>query len=262
MRTSMMFLALLLGGGVACAQTPQPSANQVAISEVQTETSYSSAATAPQVVAEMPLEIHWYRNSAEKKADFLQTYWLARRQIEVLSKGHEKGSWAVSLDADETVLDNSQFQVEMVQKGQRFNIDIWNEWCRREEATAQPGAVEFTKYVKELGGRVIIVTNRGVEVQAETERNLTQIGVPYDLVLCKDETGDKVPRYQSIVEGTASEDLPPLNILMWVGDNIEDFPHMEQSLRHEDAEEFDDFGTRFIVLPNPMYGSWLGNEKN
>ena len=47
--------------------------------------------------------------------------------------------------------------------------------------------------------------------------------------------------------------------MAFVGDNIQDFPGLSQAIRKQGDEAFADFGARFFVLPNPMYGSW---EKN
>jgi len=41
-----------------------------------------------------------------------------------------------------------------------------------------------------------------------------------------------------------------------VGDNILDFPALSQAIRPKGESAFTDFGTRFFMLPNPMYGSW------
>ena len=43
------------------------------------------------------------------------------------------------------------------------------------------------------------------------------------------------------------------------GKTIEDFPGGSQQLRDADPEDPVDFGVRFFVLPNPMYGSWEEN---
>ena len=48
---------------------------------------------------------------------------------------------------------------------------------------------------------------------------------------------------------------------MWVGDNIHDFPGMEQEHRH-DPRAFEDFGARFVIVPNPMSGSWVSNPQD
>ena len=46
---------------------------------------------------------------------------------------------------------------------------------------------------------------------------------------------------------------------MWLGDNIHDFPGLDQELRFASPEELAEFGDRFFILPNPLYGSWRGN---
>ncbi len=60
-------------------------------------------------------------------------------------------------------------------------------------------------------------------------------------------------------DGTALAGLPPLEIVAWVGDNIHDFPGGSQELRGADPRSLADFGVRFFLPPNPMYGSWQGN---
>ena len=39
-------------------------------------------------------------------------------------------------------------------------------------------------------------------------------------------------------------------------DNIMDFPDTTQSIRAKGESAFTEFGARWFVLPNPMYGSW------
>jgi predicted secreted acid phosphatase len=46
------------------------------------------------------------------------------------------------------------------------------------------------------------------------------------------------------------------------GDNILDFPGLNQAVRLGDESAFADFGSRFVVVPNPMYGSWVGKPRN
>src|SRR5690606_21342070 len=56
--------------------------------------------------------VHWYRNSAELKAIFEQTFEVAARELRARSTGMAPGTWAVILDVDETLLDNSGYVVE------------------------------------------------------------------------------------------------------------------------------------------------------
>jgi predicted secreted acid phosphatase len=62
-----------------------------------------------------------------------------------------------------------------------------------------------------------------------------------------------------VQQGTADADLPPLEVLMWVGDNIQDFPGLGQNLRMMAGPSYGRFGERYFLLPNPMYGSWESN---
>ena len=46
--------------------------------------------------------------------------------------------------------------------------------------------------------------------------------------------------------------VAPLDVLIWIGDNIQDFPNLSQS----GPGDFAPFGIHYFTLPNPMYGSW------
>ncbi len=215
--------------------------------------------------------IHWSRSSAEHRAIYEQTYRLAGERIAMISEGLKPGTWAVSLDADETLIDNSLYQVEIAARGESFAPESWNAWIERRSAPAMPGAVEFTQLVKSLGGTVGVVTNRRHYQCAPTADNLNEVGIAWDVVLCRIEDGEKEPRFDALRDGTAGDWLDvqfkdeaisePLTILMWIGDNIGDFPGTDQGIRQSKTVP-DDFGRRFFVLPNPMYGSWESNPKN
>ncbi len=201
--------------------------------------------------------IQWTVTSPEHTAAFEQAYRLAAASLRELVAGREPGSWAVVLDADETVLNNAQYEVERVHAGAPFETEGWHAWCRRVEATALPGAVEYLDLIHQLGGRIAIVTNRRLEVHEVTAENLRKIGAPFDVLLTRTDEGDKAPRWRQVEEGTAAPDLGPLEIVQWVGDNIHDFPVVDAGMG---ALDLSPFGRRFIILPNPMYGSWQDND--
>ena len=214
----------------------------------------------PVVADSQPLALRWYRTSAEQRGLFLQTYHLATHELERRVHATKPGNWAVILDADETVLDNSQYQ--LMSGGRGYTEDSWTEWVRMIAATALPGSVDFTKSVHALGGKVVIVTNRNQAVCPETIDNLRNVGIVADEVLCQPAgaTGDKNPRFEAVQQGTAPSVLPPLDVLMWFGDNIQDFPHLTQRLRGERSVEYAAFGRIYFLLPNPLYGSWSKNK--
>lgn len=213
----------------------------------------------PGTTQTLPKDVHWSRNSAEHKAAVLQTYRLATERLEELAEGRDPGTWAVSVDADETAIDNSIFEVEISVAGS-YNETTWVDWVKRQEATPQPGAIAFLNRVHELGGKVAIVTNRKERDCPDTEAVFNRYGIPYDHIFCREgDDRNKTPRFERIEAGTTAAGWPPLEILVWLGDNIVDFPHLDQSLRFEPEAAFEGFGDRYFIFPNPMYGSWEDN---
>lgn len=221
------------------------------------------APAAALAAAKLPNDIHWARNSAEHRAAFLQIYALATRRLEEIAPGLTAGTWAVSLDGDETVIDNSQYQKELAASGQSYSKASWTVWVEKRAAPALPGAVAFLSRVQELGGKVAIVTNRDQDECAATQDDFRSQNIPFDVMLCKPaDTSEKEPRFQAIENGTAAPPLPPLKIVLYLGDNIRDFPDLDQNVLAGGDAGFADFGARFFILPNPMYGSWEKNPAN
>ena len=207
--------------------------------------------------ATLPEAIRWVRVSAEHRALFLQVFAAASDRVRELAASRARDTWAVILDADETILDNSEYQRRRAVQGLGFTSETWDAWVREEEATALPGAVAFLTLVRELGGRIAIVTNREDYVCDETRRNLIALELAHDVVLCRVKgASDKNPRFDAIRRGTAAPNLGPLEVVAWIGDNILDFPALTQDVRNRDADAFSAFGRSYFMLPNPMYGSW------
>ena len=249
MRRHALVLALIAGAS-ACATSAIPAPQQPA------------PATTPAANAQaVPGGIRWFAAAAEQRATYVQTYRFATATIERAAQGRPAGSWAVILDADETVIDNSPYEIQQARLGVPYDSVTWDAWVKRGAARALPGAVEFTSRVHALGGRVVIVTNRDQVYCDVTRENIIRVGVPADEVLCRTDraNGSKDPRFDAVRSGAARSVLPPLDVLMWVGDNIQDFPRLTQSIRSAPDSALAGFGERYIVLPNPMYGSWERN---
>jgi 5'-nucleotidase (lipoprotein e(P4) family) len=202
--------------------------------------------------------VRWVRDSAEHEALFRQVYRAATAHVEGQAKGREPGTWAVVADADETVLDNSLYQVERESQGLGFTPESWHRWTERQAAVPLPGARAFLERVRELGGRIAIVTNRRVSECPDTEAVFRKHALAYDVMLCRPDDGpsDKNSRFESVTQGKTPAGLPPLDVVTFVGNDIRDFPGLDQSLRGQGAPAFVDFGVRYFVLPNPIYGSW------
>jgi 5'-nucleotidase (lipoprotein e(P4) family) len=221
-------------------------------------TAAPAARPQPPLPFRAPESIRWSRDSAEHRALFLQVYRAAAAHVEREAALRGSGRWAVVLDADETVIDNSVYQLELAKAGQSYDRESWNAWCARREAVPLPGAAAFLARVRALGGRVVIVTNRTTAVCPDTEAVFRAHGLVYDAMLCRPDRGssDKNPRFDAVARGTTPAGLPALEVLAFVGDNIQDFPGQSQAIRDRGDEAFAPFGARFFVLPNPMYGSW------
>lgn len=202
---------------------------------------------------------NWYQKSAEMRACYYQSFNLAKLQLKMNFDNYsgEKPP-AVVLDIDETILDNSPFQVHLIRTGQSYNSKLWKEWTDQKNAKALPGAVEFTKFAQKLGVEVIYISNRKVDALGETIENMKAYDFPNadtSFVMLKKETSDKTARREKVKES--------YDILLYIGDNLTDFTEgyaerdndLGFALVDEDKELF---GTKYIVLPNPMYGNWEG----
>jgi 5'-nucleotidase (lipoprotein e(P4) family) len=209
----------------------------------------------------VPLELHWFRNSAERRAIEAEIYAQATRSVQAHAQGLAPNSWAVILDIDETILDNSEYQVRLALTGQPYSPATWAAWVHDRKAVALPGAAAFVQAVRsDFHGRVVLVTNRSLADCPDTETNLHDQGIEYDAILCAPDgpdgkpVSDKNPRF-ALVKGGALPSLGRLNVIAYVGDNIQDFPGLSQA----NPGDLSHFGQDFFVLPNPMYGSWVGN---
>jgi 5'-nucleotidase (lipoprotein e(P4) family) len=213
----------------------------------------------------------WTQSSAEYRALAYQTFALARLRLDenlrsrgAQSRGNTRRSArtpqraAVIVDADETVLDNSRFQAELVVRELPYDPQTWRAWCQRAEAGAVPGAVDFLNYAARRGVRVFYVTNRRQPEKAGTIGNLQKLGFPdvSEATVMVREEGAPASK-----ESRRQEVAARYRIALLVGDNLNDFTDdfSVKSIAERAAQvdlERNEFGTRFIVVPNPMYGDW------
>lgn len=234
----------------------------------------------------------WVRNSSEFRVASEIIYRAAR---DALAAGLADPAWsaepsqsgdlsalppAVIMDIDETVLDNSEPQAEMMLEGTciaEFPA-TWDAWVARRAAPAVPGAAEFIHAARAMADpsgrpvRVIFITNRECAQrpgsaatcpqQVDTQANLESLGlgVPTlaDDLMLKGERpewdSEKLARRQAV----ASD----YRIVLNVGDDLADFlPGVRRAtVAARDAARCtrkDWWGRRWFLLPNPMYGSWL-----
>jgi predicted secreted acid phosphatase len=233
---------------------------------------------------------NWMNSSEEYLCSVQQAYDSASARLPELVKDEKPGTWCVMIDMDETLVSNVNFnnmaaatgkqespgsQAEgdetFKQKFDDFLISIPG--CTRNSSMSSdnlaplPGAGEFCSQVKELGGKVVIVTNRPGWKREDTLKNLENNNFKYDVCVFKEgkyeNDKNKNLRRKDLAEGNleipenSNGDIPPLKVKMLVGDSVHDLYNTEK-------ESFSDVKDRFnedlVILPNPLYGSWDTRE--
>lgn len=194
----------------------------------------------------------WYKKSSEAKALYLQAYNVATSELkEVLQKELENRP-AIILDLDETVLNNSGLFADRIEGNQK----TWSEWISEHRETLLPGAMDFLKFAHDSGIEVFYITNRDVADSTETLETLSNLGTPNAddrHVFFKTNSFSKEDRRIEIEKN--------FEVVMFLGDNLGDFAdefdNPSSEGRDKAVQKFADaFGEKFIVFPNPMYGSW------
>ena len=99
------------------------------------------------------------------------------------------------MDVDETILDNSPYQVNLDKTGKTYTSASWDAWVASQNAKMVPGAKAFMQQVLALGGTLALVTNRNRALDHHTWQNLLDHGLP----LTADNTCllGRVPRRQT-----------------------------------------------------------------
>jgi 5'-nucleotidase (lipoprotein e(P4) family) len=200
----------------------------------------------------------FFHGAIENKLTFEQLYSLAAHRLQENLRALPDNALppAIILDIDETVLDNSPYELENIQKKRIYTPETWKQWTAKAEAKALPGAVAFCKLADSLGVKVFYISNREVDEQAATEANLLSVGFPQvqeGHVLLKSDSSDKTSRRETVKANHA--------VVLLLGDNLRDFD--EIFVRKADnigmnlLEEYrDTLHQYFIMFPNPMYGEW------
>lgn len=201
----------------------------------------------------------WFQHSPEAKALYQQGFNLAKERVKEFSLEKSDKPFAVIADIDETLLDNSPFQAKSILTGEDYSPEFWNEWVVKGRAIATVGAIDFSKFCDSIGVQLVYLSNRTEGELEPTMRNMDSLGFAFvtpDNFLLKVDKSGKEERRLKVME--------KYNVLLLMGDNLNDFSDVFEN-RGDDwgktlVEKYkSEFGRRFIVFPNPMYGDW---EKN
>lgn len=217
----------------------------------------------------------WVQTAAEYQASARQAYVLAEMMLDVAladptwsALTEQEGADfadlppAVILDVDETVLDNSPNQARQVLDDRDFTTETWHEWVREERAGTVPGALAFVRAATARGIRVFYVTNRRHQVEEPTRRNLAARGFPLDAAVDTVLTRGERPDWGGDKGSRRAHVAVDHRVLLQIGDNLGDFVsgvNVDRAARQALVERYaDHWGQRWIMLPNPQYGSWDG----
>jgi len=211
------------------------------------------------LLAQQNVDATLYQNaSAEGARLYEQCYELAKLRLDENLRRSDKRPPAVIVDVDETVLDNSAYQVTNIVRGRGYSPATWNEWALMASAKALPGALGFLRYAEAQGCQVFYITNRDASEKNATIKNLYELGFPFadaeHVMTMENGVSDKTER-----RGRVAKEH---QVVLLCGDQLRDFDErfkdrstdlglpMVSALR-------DSLSRYFVLLPNPMYGTWL-----
>lgn len=209
------------------------------------------------VARENMMATNWYQTSGEARALYLQGYNVATQRLKEYLKTPHTKPYSIVLDLDETVLDNSPYQAENIILGRGYDSKSWDEWVNMKKAKAVPGAKEFLQFADKNGVKIYYISDRTESQLEATIENLRAEGIPVqtnDSVLLKnkDDKSGKVNRREYVKNHT--------QLIMLFGDNLSDFDLFSSKSideRNAKVEELSkEFGDRFIIFPNPLYGAF------
>jgi acid phosphatase len=215
----------------------------------------------------------WMQKSAEFRLATVQSYRLAG---EMLERGLADPTWtaapeqagtdfaakppAVILDLDETVIDNSRFEAQLALDRAEFTPAQWSRWVEARRADLLPGAAEFLTAAARHDVKVFFVTNRSTREKPATADNLAKLGIVVDpdggnLMM----SGER-PGWGSDKGSRRAEIARRYRIVLLIGDQLGDFMSSADAPVDERIRRAEPFrgwwGSRWIILPNPLYGSW------
>ncbi len=203
------------------------------------------------------LPVLWMQTAAEYRALCYQAFNIAQLRLEkMLKKKKRREHWAIVTDLDETILDNSYEEAKRIKTNKDFSSADFNNWVNLAAATEVPGASKFLQWAHEQGVSIFYISNRDSTQLMATLANLQKLQLPdadTAHMLFLTNTSSKEARRQKV--------MASYNIVMLLGDNLNDFTSFFEKksidVRKAEVDNVrDEWGNKFIVLPNSTYGEW------
>lgn len=233
--------------------------------------------------------VTWLQSSTEYAAVTSSLYASAAAALKEIASAGDPATMAVVLDIDETVLDNSPYQAQLIADNTVYDSATWDDWIEQGSATAVPGVVDFIRTSQALGVHVAFVTNRSCRPRAdttdvcpqkeETLENLEDVDIDTretTLYIRRERPPEACMADLSEEEraaGVWSSDKTSRRscvererrIVMLFGDQLGDFTAEPDDLDETSARELagsyaGNWGKTWFMLPNPTYGGWKPNS--
>ena len=206
--------------------------------------------------------VAWKQTAAEYRALCYQAYNLARMRLDDALRRRKAGDrpLAIITDMDNTMLYVGSYWGYLINENKDFFDDaIWDEWLPNNLVTAVPGSREFFNYCSEQDVDVFYVTsrNQGERTYEYALAQLKYLKVPFadeDHLFVFSESSDKTPAREKIAED--------FDVVVLLGDNLNDYKRdyyvkdIDERLALMERDRAD-WGTEFILLPNPTDGNWV-----
>ncbi len=226
----------------------------------------------------------WLQSSTEYAAVTEGIYAAATAALEAMAQNASAPTdgMAIVLDVDETVLDNSPYQGQLIFDEANYGRESWDRWVALRAATEVPGVVGFIENAQSLGFHVAFVTNRPCRARPDsadvcpqvedTRVNLEAVGIDTSLTTlflrgerppepCRAllAPGEQATGTWSSSDKTSRRACVELDreIVMLFGDQLGDFTEEHGAPGRQTAAGFkENWGRIWFMLPNPTYGGW------
>lgn len=251
-KNNITFLLICLISLSACKSTSEIISNNTAASKntVNVEMNSQQAVIWQQTSAEYVALCHQAFNAAKKQLNYYNDF------------GSSDKPPIIVMDIDETVLDNSPYNGYLTLNNKEYSEASWRKWTSLSQAEAIPGAVKFIEYASVTGIPIYYISNRSDEDLQTTIQNMIDLGLPVnqDNFFLKQEGFTK----SSIRDGLSKQ----FEIILSIGDNLADFEEVyERQLGLKERKDIansmgNQFGNKYIILPNVMYGGWRDALEN
>lgn len=197
----------------------------------------------------------YQQKAAEYRALCYQAYNIASMRI-AQYKSQTLLPKAIITDIDETILDNSPYAVHQALQGKDYDQLSWYQWTSKGKADTMPGAATFLNQMFKSGIEIFYITNRYENERQGTLKNLQQYNLPgadNSHLIMRQSTSSKEARRRTV--------MATHEVVLLMGDNLADFSELFDKKTVADRGVNTDklaseFGSKFIVFPNPNYGDW------